>query len=298
MKRDNVKFAVVAAVCITLSGFPAAHAAVVGFAKNADKVDGKHAVSSTASATLRKGKLVATSRKTGRLPNNIIAKAPNAQRLGGRSAAEYLLASAEAANSNELDGLDSTDFLSLTGTATNSDKLGGLDPSSFLAADGTAANALKLGGLDPSSFLSTTGTAANASKLGGLDPSSFLGSGALTTAFHTVNQGSTWTLFTSGSTAPTFTFACNLIGSTITAAFPTSTTGQSPIFWQGPLSALSSILSGVQSITYLLPNITDASGNTKFSWHDSTGVYVVTASYTYTAATTSCSVLTQTVHTS
>jgi hypothetical protein len=53
------------------------------FADNADKVDGFHAVGAGASVTQRKGKLVATSRTTGRLPDNIIAKAPNAARLGG-----------------------------------------------------------------------------------------------------------------------------------------------------------------------------------------------------------------------
>lgn len=57
-------------------------------ALNSHKVDGKHAVGANASATQRRGKLVATNRQ-GRLPNTIIAKAPDADRL---------------------DGLDSTDF--------------------------------------------------------------------------------------------------------------------------------------------------------------------------------------------
>ncbi|MDP2774034.1 MAG: hypothetical protein Q8O61_10810 [Nocardioides sp.] len=51
-------------------------------AKNAHKVDGKHAVSAGAPVAKRKGKLVATN-AAGRLPNNIIAKAPDAARLGG-----------------------------------------------------------------------------------------------------------------------------------------------------------------------------------------------------------------------
>lgn len=51
-------------------------------AKNAHKVDGKHAVSAGAPVAKRKGKLVATN-ASGRLPNNIIAKAPDAARLGG-----------------------------------------------------------------------------------------------------------------------------------------------------------------------------------------------------------------------
>lgn len=52
-------------------------------AQNADTVDGLHAVPSTATVAARKGKLVATSPTTGRLPNNIIAKAPDASRLDG-----------------------------------------------------------------------------------------------------------------------------------------------------------------------------------------------------------------------
>ena len=55
------------------------------FAHNSDKVDGKHAVASSASTANRKGKLVATSPTTGRLPNNIIATAPNAAKLQGKS---------------------------------------------------------------------------------------------------------------------------------------------------------------------------------------------------------------------
>lgn len=51
-------------------------------AVNSDKVDGKHAVGSGASIEQRKKKLVATSRR-GRLPNNIIAKAPDADKVDG-----------------------------------------------------------------------------------------------------------------------------------------------------------------------------------------------------------------------
>lgn len=53
------------------------------FAHNADKVDGKHAVGAGASVATRKGALVATSPTTGRLPDNIIAKAPNADKVDG-----------------------------------------------------------------------------------------------------------------------------------------------------------------------------------------------------------------------
>jgi len=52
-------------------------------AVNADKVDGKHAVGAGASINNRKGKLVATSPLTGKLPNNIIDKATNSAALNG-----------------------------------------------------------------------------------------------------------------------------------------------------------------------------------------------------------------------
>lgn len=45
-------------------------------AKNADKVDGKHAVSANAPAEKRKGALVATDKRTGRLPDTVVAAAP------------------------------------------------------------------------------------------------------------------------------------------------------------------------------------------------------------------------------
>ena len=42
------------------------------YAHNADKVDGKHAVGAAATVNGRKGKLVATSSTTGKLPVNIV----------------------------------------------------------------------------------------------------------------------------------------------------------------------------------------------------------------------------------
>jgi len=68
-------------------------------AVNADKVDGKHAVSSGATVNQRKGKLVATSPTTGLLPNNIIAKAPDAAKLNGypHSKLRFLALPAQAA---------------------------------------------------------------------------------------------------------------------------------------------------------------------------------------------------------
>jgi len=74
--RENTKLTIVAAVCLTAALVAPATAAVYD-AVNADKVDGKHAVSAGATVANRKGKLVATDPLTG-LPNNIIDTAPNA----------------------------------------------------------------------------------------------------------------------------------------------------------------------------------------------------------------------------
>ena len=63
------------------------------FAHDSDKVDGKHAVGSSASKASRKGKLVATNPRTGYLPNNIILKALNSAKLGGAPASSYLTTS-------------------------------------------------------------------------------------------------------------------------------------------------------------------------------------------------------------
>jgi hypothetical protein len=60
------------------------------FAHNADKVDGKHAVGAGATIEARRGKLVATSGTNGRLPNDIIAMAPNSDRLDGKDSSDFL----------------------------------------------------------------------------------------------------------------------------------------------------------------------------------------------------------------
>ena len=57
-------------------------------AQNAHQVDGRHAVGAGASVTQRQGRLVATG-SDGRLPNNIIKKAPNAGMLDGVKADDY-----------------------------------------------------------------------------------------------------------------------------------------------------------------------------------------------------------------
>src|ERR671914_145733 len=98
MSRDSARTALIAGVtaaltALVMTGAPAIADAVARYARNAGKVDGKHAVGASASRAKRKGKLVATSQRTGRLPNNIIAKAPNAARLGGKRASRYTLKS-------------------------------------------------------------------------------------------------------------------------------------------------------------------------------------------------------------
>lgn len=111
------------------TGGPALAAAV--FANNSDKVDGKHAVGYGATVDDRKGKLVATNGTTGLLPNNIIAKAPDADTLDGVDSSGFLLIDGMASNADKLDGMDSTDFLSATGKASDADKLDGIDSTAF-----------------------------------------------------------------------------------------------------------------------------------------------------------------------
>lgn len=86
------------------------------FAHNADKVDGKHAVGAGATVQARKGKIVATSGATGRLPNNIIARAPDAALLDGLDSTAFLAAGGKAADAELLDSLDSTAFVQGGGT--------------------------------------------------------------------------------------------------------------------------------------------------------------------------------------
>ena len=78
MSRTNVKLVIVAAFCLVVGMTTPAVSATVRhalYADRADKVDGKHAVGAGASLDSRSGKVVATG-ANGRLPNNIIARAP------------------------------------------------------------------------------------------------------------------------------------------------------------------------------------------------------------------------------
>lgn len=79
-------------------------AAAVHDAVNADKVDGRHAVAASTTPAGRAGKLVATN-SSGRLPNDIIATAPNAAKLGGQLPGAYLRKSPGTVSGTEvLDG--------------------------------------------------------------------------------------------------------------------------------------------------------------------------------------------------
>ncbi len=101
MSRENVKLVLVAAFCtvVGLAGpsmadgvrhamfaHQAGHAAA---ADRADTVDGRHAVGASSGPAKRAKKLVATNGR-GRLPNSIIAKAPDASRLDGLPPSAYL----------------------------------------------------------------------------------------------------------------------------------------------------------------------------------------------------------------
>ena len=88
MIRRHSGYLTAVIVGMVLSGAPSAVAAAYD-AINSDKVDGKHAVGAGATAAERAGKLVATGSE-GRLPNNIIAKAPDANNLDGRDSGAYL----------------------------------------------------------------------------------------------------------------------------------------------------------------------------------------------------------------
>jgi hypothetical protein len=88
-RRGRLKSAALSAGAVVLLVGTPAVGAMVYDSMNAHKVDGKHAVAAGASLAQRGGKLVATD-TAGRLPNNIIKKAPNAAKLGGAPASAYV----------------------------------------------------------------------------------------------------------------------------------------------------------------------------------------------------------------
>lgn len=84
----KVPLGMLVVVLLLGSSAPAISRAVVQYARNAGKVDGRHAVGPGASSERRAGKLVATDRK-GFLPNNIIREARDSRALDGVSADRY-----------------------------------------------------------------------------------------------------------------------------------------------------------------------------------------------------------------
>ena len=211
-------------------GVPATAAVI---ATNSDKVDGKHAVGAKADAATRAGKLVATN-KFGQFPNDVIAKAldadlldgldstaflgatetaTDAEMLDGLDSSAFLGAGGTAVDSERLDGLDSTDFLGAGGKATDSDLLDGKNSTEFLGAGGTAVNAERLDGMNSTDFLGITGKATDADKLDGIDSSGLMRGPGLSKAFSvTVAAGTNYQNFvTNGESSGargTWFFAC------------------------------------------------------------------------------------------
>ena len=73
--RRHLATVVIAMVTAALTvGSTAVAGTIVDYARNAGKVDGIHAVKASTKASKRKGKLVATSAKTGKLPDGVISK--------------------------------------------------------------------------------------------------------------------------------------------------------------------------------------------------------------------------------
>jgi hypothetical protein len=81
-RRLDIRVALAAVIGTAAIAMPTG--AVAAYVANADKVDQRHAVGPGASPADRAGKLVATG-PGGRLPNNIIAKAPDSARLNGQT---------------------------------------------------------------------------------------------------------------------------------------------------------------------------------------------------------------------
>ena len=89
MKLRNHLYPVVIALVVGMVVAAGPVVAAVYDAMNAHKVDGKHAVGAGATAAERAGNLVATNSE-GRLPNSIIQKAPDANRLDGKDSKAFV----------------------------------------------------------------------------------------------------------------------------------------------------------------------------------------------------------------
>ncbi|GAA4707135.1 hypothetical protein [Nocardioides conyzicola] len=119
--RTGNRVAVVLSAAALITSVGLAGGPAIAKALNADTVDHKHAVGSAASIKARKGKLVATSKRTGRLPSNIVgtvakaARATDADRLAGSPAAAYLT----KAEANQVVGLGGSATLPAAGVTTS-----------------------------------------------------------------------------------------------------------------------------------------------------------------------------------
>lgn len=153
--RSHVTTVLVAgATALLVSGAPAIarSAGSMVRAGDADTVNGFGAVGCHANIANRSGNLVATCADTGRLPNNIIAKAPDSALLDGLDSTAFLGSGQKAADSDLLDGQDSSTFLGAGAKAADSNLLDGQDSSAFLDAGAKAADANTLDGIDSLGF--------------------------------------------------------------------------------------------------------------------------------------------------
>jgi hypothetical protein len=110
MTRNSLALAL-STVALVVAAAGTGGPAIAGvFASDSHRVDGKHAVGARASVANRAGKLVATN-GAGRLPNNIITKAPNADRLDGLDSSALLRKSSPAGSLTFLGQVSSTGVL-------------------------------------------------------------------------------------------------------------------------------------------------------------------------------------------
>jgi hypothetical protein len=89
LKQHLTTIVVAMITAAVTAGGPAIAETIADFARDSHKVDGLHAVDSTMDPGARAGKLVATN-GSGRLPNNIIVKADDAQKLDGLNSTQFM----------------------------------------------------------------------------------------------------------------------------------------------------------------------------------------------------------------
>jgi hypothetical protein len=141
-RRGN-RVAVVLSAAALVTSVGLAGGPAIAKALNADTVDHKHAVGAGASVKARKGKLVATDKRTGRLPDNIIGTAPkaltakvadsadsaaDAAKLAGQPATAYLT----KAEVNQVVGLGGAPTLPAAGVTTSSTSVTTTKPGRLL----------------------------------------------------------------------------------------------------------------------------------------------------------------------